>query len=299
MKHGTVYGGWREFCSLLCMQKSPITVNKRQQTNKILYNAGSWAQSEEGRRIISEKLLNRTDEEKRLANEKSQATNFERYGVTHYSKTQEYLERRTATVLEQTGGLYTNWFQDVNRIKESNLKAYGVDHYNKTVEGRRRLSANNGMRRPEIAWKSLVNRMLKRYKNHPFATALLTRDEGIIKAYIDSTMADNGFVHRQELAKHLSISYSYLNNVMRRFNMRDMYLNHGKGKSYKEKDRSEQWKQNVLRGQAILLFPINITNGHHTLSIKALDNHVEVDQWMIDFVKDRHFYVFPTQSDKI
>ena len=70
-------------------------------------------------------------------------------------------------------------------------------------------------------------------------------------------------------------------------------------KSYKEKDRSEQWKQNVLRGQAILLFPVNITNGHHTLSIKALDNHVEVDQWMIDFVKDRHFYVFPTQSDKI
>ena len=70
-------------------------------------------------------------------------------------------------------------------------------------------------------------------------------------------------------------------------------------KSYKEKDRSEQWKQNVLRGQAILLFPINITNGHHTLSIKALDNHVEVDQWMIDFVKDRHFYVFPTESDKI
>lgn len=236
MKHGTVYGGWREFCSLLCMQKSPITANKRQQTNKILYNAGSWAQSEEGRRIISEKLLNRSDEEKQLANEKSQATNFERYGVTHYSKTQEYLERRTATVLEQTGGLYTNWFQDVNRIKESNLKAYGVDHYNKTAEGRRRLSVNNGMKRPEIAWKSLVNRMLKRYKNHPFATALLTRDEGIIRAYIDSTMADNGFVHRQELARHLSISYSYLNNVMRRFNMHDMYLNHGKGKSYKEKE---------------------------------------------------------------
>lgn len=70
-------------------------------------------------------------------------------------------------------------------------------------------------------------------------------------------------------------------------------------KSYKEKDRSEQWKLNVLRGQAILLFPVNITTGHHTLSIKALDNHVEVDQWMIDFVKDRHFYVFPTESDKI
>jgi hypothetical protein len=70
-------------------------------------------------------------------------------------------------------------------------------------------------------------------------------------------------------------------------------------KSYKEKDRSEQWKLNVLRGQAILLFPLNITTGHHTLSIKALDNHVEVDQWMIDFVKDRHFYVFPTESDKI
>jgi hypothetical protein len=70
-------------------------------------------------------------------------------------------------------------------------------------------------------------------------------------------------------------------------------------KSYKEKDRSEQWKLNVLRGQAVLLFPVNITKGHHTLCIKALDNHVEVDQWMIDFKTDRHFYVFPTQADKI
>ena len=68
-------------------------------------------------------------------------------------------------------------------------------------------------------------------------------------------------------------------------------------KSYKEKDRTEQWKVNVLRGQAVLSFPIKMMKGHHSLSIKAIDHHVEVDQWMIDFILDRQFYVFPTSSD--
>ncbi|MCR4604044.1 MAG: glycosyl hydrolase 115 family protein [Prevotella sp.] len=66
--------------------------------------------------------------------------------------------------------------------------------------------------------------------------------------------------------------------------------------SLKEPFRSEQWKLNVLRGQALKQTPIRLTKGRHRLSIKALDEHIIVDQWMIDFCKDREFYVIPVSQ---
>ena len=64
--------------------------------------------------------------------------------------------------------------------------------------------------------------------------------------------------------------------------------------SLKEKYRSESWKLNVLRGQALKLTPVRLSKGRHTLRIRALDDHVIVDQWMLDFKPDRKFYVIPT-----
>lgn len=66
--------------------------------------------------------------------------------------------------------------------------------------------------------------------------------------------------------------------------------------SLKEKYRSEQWKLNVLRGQAVKTMPLRIAKGKHTLEIKALDNHIVVDQWMVDPDADRQFYMFPVPS---
>ena len=63
--------------------------------------------------------------------------------------------------------------------------------------------------------------------------------------------------------------------------------------SLKEPYRSEQWKKNVLRGQALKKTPIRLTKGSHKLYIKALDDHIIVDQWMVDFNKEREFYVIP------
>lgn len=65
--------------------------------------------------------------------------------------------------------------------------------------------------------------------------------------------------------------------------------------SLKEPYRSEPWKQNVLRCQALKKAPINISKGQHTLKVKALDNHIIMDQWMIDFNPDLQFYMIPTQ----
>lgn len=64
--------------------------------------------------------------------------------------------------------------------------------------------------------------------------------------------------------------------------------------SMKEKFRSDTWKLNVLRGQALKATNVKVSKGKHTLRIKALDDHIILDQWMIDFKPNRKFYVIPT-----
>ncbi len=64
--------------------------------------------------------------------------------------------------------------------------------------------------------------------------------------------------------------------------------------SLKEKYRSEFWKLSVLRGQALKTIPVKLSKGQHTLIIKALDDHIIVDQWMMDFKINRKFYMIPT-----
>lgn len=66
--------------------------------------------------------------------------------------------------------------------------------------------------------------------------------------------------------------------------------------SFKEPFRSEGWKQSVLRGQAIRTTKHTLSKGKHTLYITALDNHVVIDQWMLDFESERNFYVFPIET---
>ncbi len=63
--------------------------------------------------------------------------------------------------------------------------------------------------------------------------------------------------------------------------------------SLKTPYRSEQWKQSVLRGQALTKTPVRLSKGPHKLHIQALDDHIIADQWMIDFCPDRAFYAIP------
>lgn len=63
----------------------------------------------------------------------------------------------------------------------------------------------------------------------------------------------------------------------------------------KEKFRSEGWKQNVMRGQAVRELALELAEGDHTLTITALDNHILADQWMIDYKPGRKFYLFPVE----
>ncbi len=87
--------------------------------------------------------------------------------------------------------------------------------------------------------------------------------------------------------------------------------------SLKEKFRSDFWKESVLRGQALKQTPVSLTprsdegrlqgknpiptgegnfKSRHTLRIKALDDHIIIDQWMLDFKPGRKFYVIPVRN---
>ena len=51
--------------------------------------------------------------------------------------------------------------------------------------------------------------------------------------------------------------------------------------SLKEPFRSERWKQNVLSGQAVRDTKVHLHHGHHTITLRALDNHIIFDQLRI------------------
>lgn len=62
----------------------------------------------------------------------------------------------------------------------------------------------------------------------------------------------------------------------------------------KEPFRSERWKLNVMRGQAVRKSSLPaLAPGHHTLTIKALDNHIILDQWCVDPNPSRNHYLLP------
>lgn len=66
----------------------------------------------------------------------------------------------------------------------------------------------------------------------------------------------------------------------------------------KEPFRSEQWKLNVLRGQALRKHDLpSLSGGEHTLTITALDPHIVADQWIIDTNPRRSYYLVPVKSE--
>ena len=65
--------------------------------------------------------------------------------------------------------------------------------------------------------------------------------------------------------------------------------------SLKEAYNSKEWKLNVWRGQVQKSFYTTLHYGTHDIEIKALDEHVIVDQWILDFDVDREYYMIPTE----
>ena len=65
--------------------------------------------------------------------------------------------------------------------------------------------------------------------------------------------------------------------------------------SLKDAYNHSTWKMDIWRGQTRKSFFTTLSKGNHTVEIKALDDNIILDQWVLDFDVDRAYYVFPTQ----
>ena len=61
----------------------------------------------------------------------------------------------------------------------------------------------------------------------------------------------------------------------------------------KEIYNSKDWKFDLWRGQTLKSFYVTLPGGSHNVTIKALDDNVLIDQWVLDYDVDREYYVFP------
>jgi len=59
---------------------------------------------------------------------------------------------------------------------------------------------------------------------------------------------------------------------------------------------SKAWKLDHWRGQSLKSFYTTLLDGYHTIEIKAIDEGIIVDQWVLDFDVDREYYLFPVKN---
>jgi very-short-patch-repair endonuclease len=72
---------------------------------------------------------NITDEKLNAIMEKRKQTNLEKYGVEHYTQTEEYLEKTKQTNIEKYGVEHFSQTEEyLEKTKQSNLDRYGVEH---------------------------------------------------------------------------------------------------------------------------------------------------------------------------
>ena len=66
----------------------------------------------------------------------------------------------------------------------------------------------------------------------------------------------------------------------------------------KEVYNSKDWKFDLWRGQTLKSFYVTLPGGSHNVTIKALDDNVMIDQWVLDYDVDREHYVFQLQNKR-
>lgn len=66
--------------------------------------------------------------------------------------------------------------------------------------------------------------------------------------------------------------------------------------SLKNKYNQRDWKLDIWRGQTLKNFFVTLSEGYHTIEIKALDDNIILDQWALDFDVDREYYIIPAKK---
>lgn len=218
----TQFGGWRQYCSTKCMQSDPNIVNKRRNTNLKRYGVTSFAQTDQFKEEASKPW---TDEKKAKYKESYTKTAIEKYGVEHFSKTDEYLIKRTQTNQERYGVDNVGQSEEKKaKIKETSIANNGYHGFFSSEAGLDFCRNNNPMQNPEIRERAVITRLKRDYAHVDleFVDILINKDLNRFQKYIRN-VAEQCNKNRYAIARKIGISYSCLNNYFRHYGMRDEF----------------------------------------------------------------------------
>lgn len=147
---------YKTFCSTQCSNVDPEKKRKAEETFILKYGGVGAASSHIFEKIKETTLQNHGVEtymnHDEFAN-KSERTIYEKYGVKHYSQTEESRKRLSESTIENSREI-------IKKAKSTNRKRYGVDSYAKTKEFRTRH----------------IKKMRERYGTDSFKQSILSPD---------------------------------------------------------------------------------------------------------------------------
>ena len=128
-----------DFCSRKCHFFKQSIVEKMKQTNLEKYGVENCSQLDEVKKVISEKKLNLSQEEKQAVLEKRKKTNLEKYGVEYITQSEQVKEKSKRTCLEKYGVTsFSKTEKFVNKMKQTSLEKFGAESYSQTDEYKQR-----------------------------------------------------------------------------------------------------------------------------------------------------------------
>lgn len=128
-----------DFCSRKCHFFKQSIVEKMKQTNLKKYGVENCSQLDEVKKVISEKKLNLSQEEKQAVLEKRKKTNLEKYGFECVTQAEEIKQKTKRTCLDRYGVTsFSKTEKFVNKMKQTSLEKFGVESYSQTDEYKQR-----------------------------------------------------------------------------------------------------------------------------------------------------------------
>ncbi len=144
--------GFSKTCSYKCMGMVDATKVKRKQTTKEKYGVDNISLAT--RDIASEKMRNKTLEEKLKIQLKSQNTSMERFGELSAMKSKEIQSKVKKTNLLKYGAEYITQVPTfLEKIQNNNLKKYGFKSVSQVPEFHNK-KISSSFKRKEYIWKS-------------------------------------------------------------------------------------------------------------------------------------------------
>lgn len=273
----TKYGGWRKYCSRSCMSKSTEIIEKRKKTNLERYGVESYSQIQDFKPW--------DDETKSKFKEKSQLTHNRKYGVDHYSQTEEYKEKRKKTNLERYG--VENTFDLVKNRKS----------FFSTEKGKEWIGKNNPG--PEALKKKRNKALLIKCKDTELVDIITNKKTNEFKRYIHDIADKLKEANRFTISKEVGLSTSYLNKLMRDYDMVGEYNSSNyRGVSFAESEIQEYIKSLGLDYKSSVR---SILSGQHELDLYIPTHKLAIEYngvyWHREGMgKDRNYHIRKTEE---